>query len=115
MHMKKTFFLAVVAFALMCACQKTESDDVFSPDFAPKPGQENGMHLGSRLVNAYSMENMLRAYDSYYSGGTGPERVEPTHYYVCFRYPNPTLKEIKNRISDMYYSRVDAIFSSLFE
>lgn len=81
-HNKFFYFLLVTIGLLAASCNKNESDET-TPPFA-KSEESVGFHLGKRLDNPYSVENMQRAYDSLLARGqiNSTINITATHLYI---------------------------------
>ena len=84
MNYNKFFYFLLVTIGLLAAsCNKNESDETNPAPFA-KSEESVGFHLGKRLDNPYSVENMQRAYDSLLARGqiNSTINITATHLYI---------------------------------
>ncbi len=99
--MKKFLYYSLLLTAFF-SCQRAEELDLDLPSgMASKTSdEENGVQLGAKIQNAYSLYYMRQAYDQLYpngDGGTsltaGPDRslIQATHLYIRVR-PVDTLQ-----------------------
>lgn len=79
-----TVMVAIFAATIMTSCLKEEVEEL--PQMNSSKGSTEGITLGKRIENAYSITNMQRACRQLQDEGviSNDYRIEASHLYVCF-------------------------------